>query len=158
MAKKISSKPVKRGVRTTKTARQIPKPFDPEEFFLLRFGMSDRQIADLAGVSSNTAKRWRQGDPVPFAVMELLRLRRGTLPLSCGAFAGFQIVEDRLFPPDFHWQDGVSAKDVRNWWILRQIVARHLGRRFFAVERPAFLPSANDAENVIVPLRSEHEA
>jgi transcriptional regulator with XRE-family HTH domain len=112
---------------TTKISRAARKAIyrtNESEFYLLRFGMSDQQVADLAGVDRTTANRWRRGDAeVPFAVMELLRLRRGTLPLA-GAFAGFQVVDDRLVPPGAHWRDGIAAREVKNWWLLRQRLLR----------------------------------
>ncbi|MCW3479752.1 Com family DNA-binding transcriptional regulator [Neisseriaceae bacterium JH1-16] len=31
--------------------------------------------------------------------------------------AGLRVVEDRLVPPDAHWQDGIAAREVRDWWL-----------------------------------------
>ncbi|MCW3478951.1 helix-turn-helix domain-containing protein [Neisseriaceae bacterium JH1-16] len=114
-----------RATKLTRAARNASYRTNASEFYRLRFGLSDQQLADLAGVDRTTANRWRRGDSeVPFAVMELLRLRRGTLPRACGAFAGFRVVEDRLVPPDAHWQDGIAAREVKDWWLLRQRLVR----------------------------------
>jgi len=54
-------------------------------FYILRFGLSDQQSGDQADVDHTTANRWRRGaSEVPFAVMELLRLRRGQLAKVVG--------------------------------------------------------------------------
>lgn len=82
-----------------------------ELFYMLSFGIPDDQLASLLKVHRSTIKRWKAGTcRIPYAVIELLKLtRRRTL----------------LWPADYHYTDGISARDIRNWYLIRHILLKN---------------------------------
>lgn len=98
-----------------------------ELFYMLSFGIPDDQLASLLKVHRSTIKRWKAGTcRIPYAVIELLKLtRRRTLPVTFGEFSSFQCDGQRIWPADYHYTDGISARDIRNWYLIRHILLKN---------------------------------
>lgn len=98
-----------------------------EEWFLLTFSLRDKEIADILDVNQSTVHRWRTGKSrIPFMAAEIMRLRRKELPTIFGDFAGIKCDGKRMWFQDYHYTEGIQAKDIRNWWIIRQMIEQKL--------------------------------
>ncbi|KJV28656.1 hypothetical protein VI06_11590 [Aquitalea magnusonii] len=127
------------------------------EWQIVTWGMSDESIAHDLRVPVATVTRWRRGTTlIPWMAMEIMRQRRGmSLPGAYEEFEDFIVMRGHegavLVPPGAHWKDGITAREVRNWWLLRQIVSSALFRKRPRAELPAvpahhlMQPAANDS-------------
>ncbi|MDD5328906.1 MAG: hypothetical protein PHX38_02800 [Sulfuricella sp.] len=94
---------------------------DPDEFQSLTFGTSVDQVAEIAGVSPGTVRRWLAGSsPIPYAVAQLFRLR-------CRGLVGPDW-EDWRFGADgllYHpqWRRGFTGRELAGMWITTQLAA-----------------------------------
>lgn len=137
------------------------------EWQIVTWGMSDETIAHILRVPVATVARWRRGTTrIPWMAMEIMRQRRGmSLPGAFEEFEDFVVMRGHwgavLVPPGAHWKDGITANEVRNWWLLRQIYSRALNLKKPDVALPPvpahhlMQPAANESAKPVsdvVPL------
>ena len=128
---------------------------DAREWQIVTFGMRDPEIAQALRVSPATVGRWRRGEArIPWMAFEIMRQRKGmSLPGAYREFEDFLLMRANhglvLVPPGAHWKDGITARDVKNWWMLRKIVQRAL------VKNPELTHISVPASHLLKPASNE---
>ena len=75
------------------------------------YGLPPRMIAELAGVSVKTARRWKRANHIPDVARQLIELKESAdLGHLATPWAGFRVTDNVLWTPE---NQAVSPGDIR---------------------------------------------
>lgn len=101
--------------------------FKVDQFDLMHaLSLPSSEAADLCGVGIATVERWKDGsEPLPYMAYQLLLFRvLGRIPAFLGAWEGWTLIDDRIYPPGATYKG--AARQIEIMFIDHYRIDRNL--------------------------------